>query len=81
MVNDTSSLKMSIGIASGYRLPTEAEWGKGGEGKTRLFFGLFPWGNSIDGSMANYKLSGDPYDDGAPQGVITIPIKILSQLK
>ena len=23
----------------------------------------YPWGSSIDGSIANYKLSGDPFDD------------------
>ena len=47
---------------SGYRLPTEAEWEKAARGIAGGY--KFPWGNSIDGSMANYKLSGDPFDNG-----------------
>ena len=48
---------------SGYRLPTESEWEKAARGIASGY--KFPWGNSIDGSMANYKLSGDPFDDGS----------------
>jgi len=52
---------------SGYRLPTEAEWEKAARGVAAGY--KFPWGNSIDGSMANYKLSGDPFDNGSsPRG-------------
>ena len=63
---------------SGYRLPTEAEWEKAARGIASGY--KFPWGNSIDGSMANYKLSGDPFDnDATPVGYYNGLQKIISK--
>ncbi len=52
--------------ANGYRLPTEAEWEKAARGAEHSPYYRFPWGDTADGSVANYVNSGDPYETTPP---------------
>ncbi|NHZ86885.1 MAG: SUMF1/EgtB/PvdO family nonheme iron enzyme, partial [Planctomycetia bacterium] len=50
----------------GMRLPTKEEWEKAARANT---FNIFSWGNDFDSTKANFKNSGDIYDnDTTPVG-------------
>ncbi len=51
----------------GYDMPTSAEWERAARGPTHDALEshlVYPWGNTLDGTKANFYGSSDPFDNG-----------------
>ncbi|HTV62696.1 MAG TPA: formylglycine-generating enzyme family protein, partial [Verrucomicrobiae bacterium] len=68
---DNGTIVYANWSASGYRLPTEAEWEKAARGGLSGY--RFPWGDTISESRANYfgSTNGPDYDLGPYNGYNT----------